>query len=31
MHQNPWKLKGGLRGKTFGDKFDAVLICYWWN
>jgi len=26
-----WKLKGGLRGKTFGDKYDAVLICYWWD
>ncbi|PZV15789.1 MAG: hypothetical protein DCF21_11325 [Leptolyngbya sp.] len=25
------RLKSGLRGKTFGDKFDAVLICYWWD
>jgi hypothetical protein len=25
------RLKGGLRGKTLGDKFDAVLICYWWD
>lgn len=25
------RLKGGLRGKTFGDKYDAVIISYWWD
>ena len=25
------RLRGGLRGKTFGDKHDAVVISFWWD